>query len=83
MDCPLCHQPTVVLEKRVEVAADRRRRECSSCQHRFTTYEIKALELEDLRAAKHKLDQLRDLMRPPPDEVDTQPASLDLDLTQP
>jgi transcriptional repressor NrdR len=41
MHCPRCHEPTRVLESR---SADdghsvRRRRSCTSCAHRFTTFE--------------------------------------------
>jgi transcriptional repressor NrdR len=41
MDCPRCNRPTRVLESRraESGAATRRRRECSGCGHRFTTYE--------------------------------------------
>ena len=41
MDCPLCQSTSRVLESRGSEAgaAIRRRRECSSCGHRFTTYE--------------------------------------------
>ena len=41
MDCPLCEAASRVLESRSSEAgaAIRRRRECSSCGHRFTTYE--------------------------------------------
>jgi transcriptional repressor NrdR len=41
MDCPLCEAPSKVLEsRRAEAgAATRRRRHCTSCGHRFTTYE--------------------------------------------
>jgi transcriptional repressor NrdR len=41
MDCPRCHQPTRVLEsRRADAGATtRRRRVCSGCDHRFTTYE--------------------------------------------
>ncbi len=80
MDCPLCHQPTRVLEKRAEASADRRRRECEACEHRFTTYEVRAAELEDLREAKHKLEQLHDLLRPTEEAGETRPAALDVDL---
>src|SRR5262245_36842532 len=39
--CPRCHAPTRVLESRraPDGAAVRRRRECSKCAHRFTTFE--------------------------------------------
>ncbi|MGA8219426.1 MAG: ATP cone domain-containing protein [Solirubrobacterales bacterium] len=41
MNCPRCDSPTTILETRKAEggAALRRRRECSSCGHRFTTYE--------------------------------------------
>jgi transcriptional repressor NrdR len=41
MTCPQCQSPTRVLESRAADAgaATRRRRECSSCGHRFTTFE--------------------------------------------
>jgi transcriptional repressor NrdR len=41
MNCPVCDRPTRVLEsRRAEAgAATRRRRECGSCGHRFTTFE--------------------------------------------
>jgi transcriptional repressor NrdR len=41
MECPRCEQPTKVLESRRADggAAVRRRRECSGCGHRFTTFE--------------------------------------------
>jgi transcriptional repressor NrdR len=41
MDCPRCDRPSRVLESRRAAEGDaiRRRRECSSCGHRFTTYE--------------------------------------------
>jgi transcriptional repressor NrdR len=41
VDCPRCHAPSRVLESRSADAgaAIRRRRECSSCGDRFTTYE--------------------------------------------
>src|SRR5215213_11333375 len=40
MNCPRCDASTKTLEtRRVPDGAVRRRRECSSCAHRFTTYE--------------------------------------------
>ena len=40
MNCPRCSSPTKTLEtRRVPDGAVRRRRECTSCGHRFTTYE--------------------------------------------
>ena len=40
MNCPRCDSPSKTLEtRRVPDGAVRRRRECSSCGHRFTTYE--------------------------------------------
>jgi transcriptional repressor NrdR len=40
VNCPRCDSSTKTLEtRRVPDGAVRRRRECSSCGHRFTTYE--------------------------------------------
>jgi len=40
VNCPRCDSPTKTLEtRRVPDGAVRRRRECSSCGHRITTYE--------------------------------------------
>jgi transcriptional repressor NrdR len=40
VNCPLCDSPTKTLEtRRVPDGAVRRRRECTSCGHRITTYE--------------------------------------------
>lgn len=40
MHCPRCDSPAKTLEtRRVPDGAVRRRRECPSCGHRFTTYE--------------------------------------------
>jgi transcriptional repressor NrdR len=40
VNCPRCDSATKTLEtRRVPDGATRRRRECSSCGHRFTTYE--------------------------------------------
>jgi transcriptional repressor NrdR len=46
MECPRCDRPTRVLESRRadDGAATRRRRECSACGHRFTTYERRERE---------------------------------------
>ena len=40
MLCPVCHTgETRVIDSRDDESAVRRRRECQSCKHRFTTYE--------------------------------------------
>jgi transcriptional repressor NrdR len=46
MDCPACDSPSRVLESRrsEDGAATRRRRECPSCGHRFTTFERRQRE---------------------------------------
>lgn len=43
MICPYCERPTRVLESRQAEAgaAVRRRRECSGCERRFTTFEVR------------------------------------------
>lgn len=46
MECPRCQQPTRVLESRraEDGAALRRRRACSECGYRFTTFERRVSE---------------------------------------
>ena len=46
MECPRCEKPSRVLESRRAEggAAIRRRRECSACGHRFTTFERRDAE---------------------------------------
>jgi transcriptional repressor NrdR len=46
MECPRCQRPTRVLESRraEDGTASRRRRECSACGHRFTTFERRSPE---------------------------------------
>lgn len=46
MDCPRCDRPTRVLESRPAEGGitTRRRRSCSGCGHRFTTYERRERE---------------------------------------
>jgi len=52
MKCPYCEAPeTAVIETREsDEASTRRRRECASCERRFTTYE--RVELKPLRVIK-------------------------------
>lgn len=51
MRCPLCkHYGDKVIDSRPTQNGTRRRRECSNCDHRFTTYERTAEEeAEELR----------------------------------
>lgn len=39
MNCPSCHKETKVIDSRVDERSVRRRRECTGCNSRFTTYE--------------------------------------------
>ena len=56
MNCPRCDSPTKTLEtRRVPDGAIRRRRECSNCAHRFTTYERAVPEtLEVIKRDGHR-----------------------------
>jgi len=59
--CPLCrHYHSRVLETE---AGGRRRRKCSDCGHRWTTYEVDKLELERLRTIERKLHEATELTR--------------------
>lgn len=56
MRCPLCNVETVVTESRY-VEGDnsvRRRRKCSACNHRFTTYEW-VITRRDKNAARKRI----------------------------
>lgn len=58
MHCPVCnHENTKVLDTRLATdgASVRRRRECESCEHRFSTNEV--LELLDLMVVKRDGDR--------------------------
>ena len=65
MNCPLCDSPTKTLEtRRVPDGAVRRRRECTSCGHRFTTYERAVPErLEVIKRDGHRQPFDRDKLR--------------------
>lgn len=52
MICPDCKGPTKVIDTDKGEVSIRRRRECKDCGFRFTTYEIIADDLRDLREAK-------------------------------
>ena len=57
MNCPRCESSTSILETRKAEggAALRRRRECASCGHRFTTYERAVPEtLEVIKRDGHR-----------------------------
>jgi transcriptional repressor NrdR len=56
VNCPHCDTPTKILEtRRVPDGALRRRRECTSCGHRFTTYERAVPEaLEVIKRDGHR-----------------------------
>jgi transcriptional repressor NrdR len=63
MNCPLCDASSKVLESRRadSGAATRRRRHCSSCGHRFTTYERSedALRIRKRSGASQPFDRTK------------------------
>jgi transcriptional repressor NrdR len=65
VNCPRCDSPTKTLEtRRVPDGAVRRRRECTSCGHRFTTYERAVPErLEVIKRDGHRQPFDRDKLR--------------------
>ena len=54
MTCPVCGGDIIIINSR-KPRADRvrRRRECTACGHRFTTWEITDTTLKRLEAKKH------------------------------
>jgi transcriptional repressor NrdR len=65
VNCPRCDSQTKTLEtRRVPDGALRRRRECTSCGHRFTTYERAVPEtLEVVKRDGHRQPFDRDKLR--------------------
>jgi transcriptional repressor NrdR len=66
VNCPRCESPTSILETRKAEggAALRRRRECASCGHRFTTYERAVPEtLEVIKREGHRQPFDREKLR--------------------
>ena len=63
--CPKCGDAGSTLETRMiprSIGVVRRRKECQSCQERFTTLEVRIDELRDLMAAPEKYNQLVSLL---------------------
>lgn len=59
MICPDCSSPhSSVLETRKGNSHDRRRRECLSCNHRWTTAEITAEDLAKYTKAEEALQNI-------------------------
>jgi transcriptional repressor NrdR len=57
MKCPYCEQSTRVIDTREVAGAIRRRRECTACSHRVTTYErIVAVNLQIVKADQRRED---------------------------
>jgi transcriptional repressor NrdR len=84
VNCPRCDSPTSILETRKAEggAALRRRRECSSCGHRFTTYERavpEALEVvkRDGRRQSFDREKLRSALIRASHKRDVDPRQLD------
>ena len=71
MKCPFCsHSETQVVETRIAEDGDfiRRRRQCGSCEKRFTTYErpdvnLPSIVKKDGRRTEYKRSKIQDSMR--------------------
>jgi len=64
MNCPFCSfQDTKVIDSRVNELEVRRRRECTKCDNRFTTYEKAELELVVIKKDGSKESFSRDKLR--------------------
>lgn len=57
--CPVCHDDRNAI---VEHRGTRRRRECSQCRHRWTTYEVPAERLEQLETIEQHAAAIADAM---------------------
>lgn len=59
IQCPQCNGESHVVDSRDEETARRRRRQCDSCHHRYTTYEIHADEFNRIRKLEPVITTLR------------------------
>jgi len=63
MKCPHCSWgSSAVLEARQTQQYKRRRRECLSCEHRWTTVEVTAEEYKELKELANKAQQLQSIL---------------------
>jgi len=63
MKCPHCSWGgSTVLEARQTQQYKRRRRECPSCEHRWTTVEVTAEEYTRLKGLANKAQQLQSIL---------------------
>ena len=63
MKCPQCsYHKSSVLESRGSFGNKRRRRECHSCEHRWTTVEIESNEYSRLKKLANKAQQLQSIL---------------------
>lgn len=58
IQCPRCNGESKVIDSRDGETSRRRRRECLSCKHRYSTYEIHAEEYERLQALKVNVKEI-------------------------
>lgn len=77
MLCPFCsNEETKVLESRVQESAVRRRRECISCNTRFTTHETFELQLnvikKDGREESFQLNKIKSSIEKACNKIDEQ-----------
>ena len=62
MDCPYCGQPhSNVIDSR----KNRRRRECSLCKRKWTTYELTKEEIDVCNEDRKRLIRILDIIRTP------------------
>lgn len=61
MNCPLCKAESTVIDSRPTPEVDgsiRRRRQCDSCKHRWTTYEISATSYKRVQRVERIVAEL-------------------------
>lgn len=76
MECPFCNSGTRVLESRLVNDSVRRRRHCSSCTNRFTTYEQAVFHLtvikKDGRIQPFDVQKIRESLVKACNKIDTE-----------
>jgi hypothetical protein len=72
-ECPKCKTKTCeTIESKKESLGQRRRKECKTCGHRLTTYEVSEEFFKESQKLKSNLGKIRSLL-----EVDSTPVTGD------
>jgi transcriptional regulator NrdR family protein len=58
MNCALCHSESIITNSRPRNGTVARRRECTKCRHRWTTYEIEERAFKRVQLVERAVAEL-------------------------